>query len=274
MNAADVLILCSDTEGSPVVIKEAMACNLPIVSTAVGDVPAVIQHVEGCYLAEQNTEDLADKLELALARDRRTDGRQAIQHLQTQGEARTILALYERVLARRCSGGAERNVSMRILVALGEGGHTKETLTLVDMLGDDLQFGYLIVQDDEVSERKIRRPGPVYYVLRPRDKQHRLLHDIAKTLQSATDSWRALHQFKPDACAELRALGGRARVCARSPLGTQGYFCGNRLTYYSSIPDGTYHVPCGEPLSCAVARAAKAISSGHLCGAIVLRVEA
>jgi teichuronic acid biosynthesis glycosyltransferase TuaC len=100
MNAADVLILCSDTEGSPVVIKEAMACNLPIVSTAVGDVPAVIQGVEGCHLAEQTVEDLADKLELALARDRRTEGRQAIQHLQTQGEARTILALYERVLAR------------------------------------------------------------------------------------------------------------------------------------------------------------------------------
>jgi beta-1,4-N-acetylglucosaminyltransferase len=88
---------------------------------------------------------------------------------------------------------------MKILVALGEGGHTKETLTLVGMLGDDLQFGYLIVQDDEVSERKIRRPGPVYYVLRPRDKQHRLLRDIAKTLQSAMDSWRALARFRPDA---------------------------------------------------------------------------
>lgn len=88
---------------------------------------------------------------------------------------------------------------MKILVALGEGGHTKETLTLVDMLGDDLEFGYLVVQDDEVSERKIRRPGPVFYVLRPRDKQHRLLHDVTKTLRSAWDSWRALARFRPDA---------------------------------------------------------------------------
>ena len=88
---------------------------------------------------------------------------------------------------------------MRVLVALGEGGHTKEILTLVDMLGDDLQFGYLIVKDDEVSEQIIRSPGPVYYVLRPRDKQHRLLHDITKTLHSAMDSWRAIRRFKPHA---------------------------------------------------------------------------
>jgi len=105
MNAADVLILCSDTEGSPVVIKEAMACNLPIVSTAVGDVPAVIGGVEGCYLAEQTAHDLADKLGLALALGRRTDGRQAVQHLQTVGEACAILALYERVLSRRSRPG-------------------------------------------------------------------------------------------------------------------------------------------------------------------------
>ncbi len=110
MNAADVLILCSDTEGSPVVIKEAMACNLPIVSTAVGDVPAVIQGVEGCYLADQTPEDLADKLDLALTYARRTSGRQAIQHLQTRGEARTILGLYERVLARR-SQASQKGVS-------------------------------------------------------------------------------------------------------------------------------------------------------------------
>lgn len=105
MNAADVFLLTSDTEGSPVVIKEAMACNLPIVSVAVGDVPQVIAGVDGCYIAERNVEDLAAKLELALAFGRRTSGREAIRHLQTAGEARAILDLYQQVLSRKRQRG-------------------------------------------------------------------------------------------------------------------------------------------------------------------------
>ena len=101
MNAADLLLLTSDHEGSPLVIKEAMACNLPIVSTAVGDVPEVIAAVDGCFLAEQTPESLAEQVDRALSFGRRTRGREAIQHLQTSGEARRILAIYEEVLAHR-----------------------------------------------------------------------------------------------------------------------------------------------------------------------------
>ena len=101
LNGADLLLLTSDHEGSPVVIKEAMACNLPIVSTRVGDVPDIIGGVDGCYLAEQSAVALADRVDEALAFGGRTQGRQAITHLQTEGEARRILVLYDEVLSRR-----------------------------------------------------------------------------------------------------------------------------------------------------------------------------
>ena len=74
-----------------------------------------------------------------------------------------------------------------ILVALGEGGHTKEMLTLVDMLGDDYAYAYIIVADDPISEKKIRRPGPVYRVQRPRDKEHHLLRDAAKFVRRSRE---------------------------------------------------------------------------------------
>jgi teichuronic acid biosynthesis glycosyltransferase TuaC len=66
LNATDILILCSLYEGSPNIIKEAMACNCPIVTTNVGDVKWVIGNTEGCFITSFNTEDVAEKIKLAI----------------------------------------------------------------------------------------------------------------------------------------------------------------------------------------------------------------
>ena len=79
MCAADVLIMTSRNEGSPNVIKEAMACNCPIVVTDVGDVKWVTNQVEGTYVSNTFcSEDLADLLKKALSFNRRTYGRERI----------------------------------------------------------------------------------------------------------------------------------------------------------------------------------------------------
>jgi len=101
MNACDALLLVSDGEGSPMVIKEAMACNLPIVSVPVGDVPDVISDTDGCYLCEHDPVDVAEKLRLALNPPRRTDGREKIKHLEQGVIARRIIALYQDLLREK-----------------------------------------------------------------------------------------------------------------------------------------------------------------------------
>jgi glycosyltransferase involved in cell wall biosynthesis len=98
VNAANVLLLVSDAEGSPMVIKEAMACNLPIVSTAVGDVPNVIKGVNGCYLCSQDPLDVAEKLLLAVDHPGGTNGREKIGHFEQGFVAKRILALYQEVI--------------------------------------------------------------------------------------------------------------------------------------------------------------------------------
>ena len=98
MNAADILLLTSLWEGSPNVIKEAMACNCPIVSADVGDVKEVIGKSDGCYICSYNPGDVADKIKRALDFGKRTDGREKIKHLDEKIIAEKIIQLYTEIL--------------------------------------------------------------------------------------------------------------------------------------------------------------------------------
>jgi len=100
MNAVDVALMTSFTEGSPQFIKEAMACNCPIVSVPVGDVPEVIANLEGCYISTYDPSDVAAKLKLAFDFANRTDGRKRIIELKldTENVAKRILGVYNSII--------------------------------------------------------------------------------------------------------------------------------------------------------------------------------
>jgi len=98
MNAADLLLLTSSREGSPNTVKEAMACNLPIVSTDVGDVREVIGGTDNCVLADASPEDIARGIESVLETPRRTNGRDAIADLSSLAVGRRVLDIYNNVL--------------------------------------------------------------------------------------------------------------------------------------------------------------------------------
>lgn len=103
LNAADVLLLTSYQEGSPTIVKEAMACERPIVSVPVGDVAAQLEGIAGCHLAPADPEALAEALGRVLAGPRRADsrGRAAAQSLEAT--ARRLVDFYEWVLASQVS---------------------------------------------------------------------------------------------------------------------------------------------------------------------------
>jgi len=101
LNSVDVLLMTSFTEGSPQIIKEAIACNCPVVSVAVGDVLQVIDTIPGCFITSYEKNDIAQKLQQAISFGKLTEGRKRIFELGLDGEtvARKILTVYETVIS-------------------------------------------------------------------------------------------------------------------------------------------------------------------------------
>jgi glycosyltransferase involved in cell wall biosynthesis len=102
MNAADVLILTSVHEGSVNAVKEAMACNLPIVSVDVGDVRERLAGVRMCSIAEANPVALANALADLLYLGQRSDGRDHLGNLTTVAIATRLKQFYREALGRAC----------------------------------------------------------------------------------------------------------------------------------------------------------------------------
>ncbi len=100
LNASDALLLTSLQEGSPTVVKEALACGLPVVSVDVGDVAERIEGIEGCHLAQPTPADLADKLALVHRHRTRLDCRDRVEPLDIVQVARRLKALYELLVGR------------------------------------------------------------------------------------------------------------------------------------------------------------------------------
>ena len=105
MNAVDLALMTSFSEGSPQFIKEAMACNCPIVSVPVGDVPFVIDNVDGCYIASYDAADLAEKIKMALVYGKRTEGRKRIIELELDVNtvAEKLVKVYQEVIGSKMS---------------------------------------------------------------------------------------------------------------------------------------------------------------------------
>jgi glycosyltransferase involved in cell wall biosynthesis len=103
MNAVDVTLMTSEFEGSPVSIKESLACMTPVVSVPVGDLPELLEGLPGCTVAPRDPIVLADAVLHAFERGGDPLLRQRTHRLSRRVVAERTVALYEDVLTKRTS---------------------------------------------------------------------------------------------------------------------------------------------------------------------------
>jgi glycosyltransferase involved in cell wall biosynthesis len=99
LSAADCLIVTSAVEGSPNTVKEALMCNLPVIATAVGDIPERLENVEPSWLCEPSEPAFASALlECVSQGRRRSNGREiSVGELDERRVAKRLLAIYAEV---------------------------------------------------------------------------------------------------------------------------------------------------------------------------------
>jgi teichuronic acid biosynthesis glycosyltransferase TuaC len=98
LNAADCLLVTSLFEGSPNVVKEAIACNLPVLSVDVGDVSERLRHVEPSAIVDADHHAIARGLVKVLLSPVRSNGSRRVGEISTTAMARRILGVYRAVL--------------------------------------------------------------------------------------------------------------------------------------------------------------------------------
>jgi len=85
----------------------------------------------------------------------------------------------------------------RVLVVLGDGGHTTEILRLVELMGPTYDYCYLAALEDDHSPQRIAIPGPIHRIRRPRGKSESWPGTAWRLVVSLVQALRICHRVRP-----------------------------------------------------------------------------
>jgi UDP-N-acetylglucosamine:LPS N-acetylglucosamine transferase len=87
----------------------------------------------------------------------------------------------------------------KILIVLGMGGHTSQILRLVDLMGSDYNYEYIVGHDDQTSAKKVKFLGKIYRMKNPRlMKDKSLIKVFFNMFPTTIAAFRILRKSNPD----------------------------------------------------------------------------
>lgn len=98
LNASDLLLVTSFSETGPIIVKEALACDCPIVSTDVGDVSKIIRNVPNTYISSYEPKEIRTKIDLILSNPTKINGREAVNKFELDIIASKVKSVYSDTL--------------------------------------------------------------------------------------------------------------------------------------------------------------------------------
>lgn len=98
INASDLVLITSFNETGPLIAKEALACNVPVVSTDVGDVKDLINDVKNSYITAYDPNDVAEKIKLILNNKSMCEGRRKVESCDLKIVSDQIINVYKNII--------------------------------------------------------------------------------------------------------------------------------------------------------------------------------
>ena len=91
-------MVTSFSETGPLIVKEAMCCNCPIVSVDVGDVKSIVKDISGCIIAGYDSDEIAKNILKVIEMNKRATGRDTVESYSLENIAKKVYKIYTRVI--------------------------------------------------------------------------------------------------------------------------------------------------------------------------------
>lgn len=103
LNAANALLVTSLHEGSPNIVKEAMACNLPVISVPCGDVSERLKNVSNSGVVSYNARELSELLGQVLKQNLGSNGLEVLhkQGLSKESFVEQMWSVYHEISPKK-----------------------------------------------------------------------------------------------------------------------------------------------------------------------------